>query len=69
MIRWSWTRRSGEARLAMAVVGMAAMGGCVSVSAPDKPIVINLNIKISAEVVVKLDGQAKQVIQGNPDIF
>ncbi|MGJ3647777.1 YnbE family lipoprotein [Sphingomonas sp. GlSt437] len=48
---------------------MLVLPGCVSINAPDKPIVIDLNIKISQEVVVRLDGQAKQVIQGNPTIF
>lgn len=51
----------------VAVTGLA--GGCVNVTAPDKPIVINLNVKISAEVVLRLDGQAKELIQSNPSIF
>lgn len=46
-----------------------AAGGCVNVSAPDKPIVINLNINISQEVVYRLDGEAKSLIQQNPGIF
>jgi hypothetical protein len=46
-----------------------ALGGCINVTAPDKPIVINLNINITQQVVYKLDGQAKELIQGNPDIF
>ncbi len=45
------------------------MGGCVNVTAPDKPIVINLNISVTQEVVYKLDGQAKSLIQQNPGIF
>ena len=44
-------------------------GGCVNVSAPDKPIVINLNINITQEVVYRLDGEAKTLIQDNPGIF
>jgi hypothetical protein len=51
------------------VLAPVLLGGCVSVSAPDKPIVINLNINITQQIVYKLDGQAKQLIQGNPDIF
>jgi len=42
---------------------------CVSVSAPDKPIVINLNISVTQEVVYRLDGQAKSLIQAQPGIF
>jgi hypothetical protein len=44
-------------------------GGCVSVSAPDKPIEINLNISVTQEVVYRLDNEAKTVIQQNPGIF
>ena len=45
------------------------LGGCVQVSAPDKPIVINLNISVTQEVVYRLDGEAKTLIQQNPGIF
>ena len=44
-------------------------GGCVNVTAPDKPIVINLNISITQEVVYRLDNKAKTLIQENPGIF
>lgn len=54
----------------IAMVGLAAgLGGCVNVTAPEKPIVINLNISITQEVVYRLDGQAKSLIQQNPGIF
>ncbi len=46
-----------------------AASGCVNVSAPDKPIEINLNITITQDVVLKLDTQAKSLIQQNPGIF
>lgn len=42
---------------------------CVNVTAPDKPIVINLNINVTQQVVYRLDGQAKELIQTNPGIF
>jgi len=45
------------------------LSACVNVSAPDKPIVINLNISVTQEVVYKLDGDAKSLIQQNPGIF
>ena len=45
------------------------LGGCVNVSAPDKPIVINLNISVTQEVVYRLDSEAKTLIQQNPGIF
>ncbi|MBY0618974.1 MAG: YnbE family lipoprotein [Sphingomonas ursincola] len=47
----------------------ALLGGCVTVTAPDKPIVINLNINIKQEVVYRLDGKAKEVIDENAEIF
>ena len=52
---------------ATSVTGL--LGGCVNVTAPDKPIEINLNINITQQVVYKLDGQAKALIDENPGIF
>ena len=43
--------------------------GCVNVKAPDKPIVINLNINVTQQVVYRLDNSAKQLIDQNPAIF
>ena len=43
--------------------------GCVSITAPDKPIEINLNISVTQEVVYRLDSEAKSLIQQNPGIF
>lgn len=51
------------------MAGSAGLSGCVNVTAPDKPIVINLNINVTQQVVYRLDGQAKELIQKNPDIF
>ncbi|OWK31493.1 YnbE family lipoprotein [Sphingomonas dokdonensis] len=54
----------------MVVVGLGlASGACVNVSAPDKPIVINLNISVTQEVVYRLDNEAKSLIKQNPGIF
>ena len=44
-------------------------GGCVNIYAPEKPIEINLNINVTQEVVYRLDGEAKSLIQQNPGIF
>lgn len=52
-----------------AVSATGLTGGCVSVSAPDKPIEINLNINVTQQVVYRLDGQAKALIDENPGIF
>ena len=41
----------------------------VKVEAPQEPITINLNIKLDAEVRLKIEEQAEEDIQANPDIF
>jgi hypothetical protein len=45
------------------------LGGCITLKAPDKPIVIELNINIKQEVVYRLAGDASQTIDSNKDIF
>ena len=55
---------------ACVIAGLAA--GCtptVKVEAPDKPIVINLNVKIEQEVRVKVDRDVDDLLQNNPDLF
>lgn len=50
----------------------AALAGCqprVAVEAPKEPITINLNIKLDADVRVKLEEQAGKDVQENPEIF
>ena len=47
----------------------ALAGGCVQVSAPEKPIEINLNINIRQEVVVSLRDDARELIEDNPGVF
>ncbi len=52
------------------VAGLAA--GCqptVKVEAPKEPITINLNIKIEADVLVRVEDKAKDDIAANPDVF
>ena len=44
-------------------------GGCVEVSAPEKPIEINLNINIRQEVVVRLQEDVRDLINKNPGVF
>jgi hypothetical protein len=57
------------AALAVMVAGSTAVAGCISVNAPDKPIVIELNINIKQEVIYRLAEDVKQNIEANPDIF
>jgi hypothetical protein len=48
-----------------------ALAGCVTakIEAPDKPIEINLNVKIDQEVRIKMDKEVEDLIANNPDIF
>ncbi|WP_420382667.1 YnbE family lipoprotein [Novosphingobium sp.] len=46
-----------------------ALGGCITVKAPDKPIVIELNVNIKQEVIYRLSGDAAQTIDKNAEIF
>lgn len=56
-------------RAATFLLPMAALAGCVNISAPDKPIEITLNINVTQEVVYRLDSEAKSLIKQNPGIF
>ena len=46
-----------------------ALSGCISVNAPDKPIVIELNINIKQEVIYRLAADAEKTIDENAGIF
>lgn len=48
------------------------MCGCsptVSLQAPDKPLEINLNVKIDHQISVKVDKQLDDLMSKNKDIF
>lgn len=47
----------------------SVLTGCVQITAPDKPIVINLNIAIRQEILYKLSAPSKKVIENNPGVF
>lgn len=55
----------------MLVVGAlaVAVSGCITVKAPEKPIVIELNINIKQEVVYRLAPDAAKTIDANKGIF
>lgn len=61
-------RRAWGAAALMLVTG-SMLSGCISVNAPDKPIVIELNINIKQEVIYRLAEDVKQNIESNPEIF
>jgi len=50
-------------------MALLAGSGCVSVNAPDKPIVIELNINIKQEVIYRLADDVRSNIEANPEIF
>lgn len=52
------------------VIGLAGLlTGCINIQAPDKPIVIQLDINIRADVVLALAQDAADTIDENADIF
>ena len=52
-----------------AVAATAACQPTVKLEAPQEPITINLNIKLDADVRIKLEKQAEDDIDANPEIF
>lgn len=48
---------------------LVALAACIQVRAPEKPIEINLNVKVQQEVVVRLQQDARQLIENNPELF
>ncbi|WP_234028980.1 YnbE family lipoprotein [Aurantiacibacter spongiae] len=64
MRRWRARQRS-----AMAMLGAIPLAGCITLEAPDEPIVIELNINITQEVVYRLAEDAGNTIDENAEIF
>ncbi len=48
---------------------LSACQPTVRVEAPQEPITINLNIKLDADIRLKIEEQAEEDIAANPDIF
>ena len=67
------SKRMMQGRPAMMMAMLAAMAsglaGCITLEAPDKPIVIELNINITQEVIYRLAEDAGNTIEENADIF
>lgn len=56
--------------IAAAAIGLAACTTHrVTLEGGEKPIEVNLNVKIDQEVRVKLDREIEDLIAENPDIF
>jgi hypothetical protein len=52
-----------------AAIGASACTPTVQIVAPDKPITINLNVKIDQEIRYKIDKDLEDAIAANPDLF
>ncbi len=61
------TKTRGSA-IAVALLSVP-LSSCITVSPPDKPIEINLNVDIRQEVLVRLRDDVENLIQENPDAF
>lgn len=62
----------GYTRLVAALCALAVAAACeptVKVEAPQEPITINLNIKLDADVRLRVEEQAQEDIAENPNIF
>ena len=72
-ICFSWIRlvlkTPATMRWPVTLLMAGALVGCIQVRAPDKPIEINLNVKVQQEVVVRLQQDAKDLITNNPELF
>lgn len=51
------------------VLVLAGCNPTVKIEAPDKPIEINLNVKIEQEVRVRVDRDLDDLLAKNPDLF
>ena len=68
--RWARSASPLAAGAVLALgVGLSACNPTVKVEAPDKPIVINLNVKIEQEVRIKVDKDVENLVNENPNLF
>ncbi|QYK03299.1 YnbE family lipoprotein [Shewanella psychrotolerans] len=57
--------------MTLGLTGVLLLGGCtptVKIEPPDKPIVINLNVKIEHEIKIKVDKELDELIN-NDELF
>ena len=83
MNSWSIEKRWGGGlplflrRRSTVVPGVVILAGCVlagcqptvKIEAPDRPIEINLNVKIEHEIRVKVDRDLDDLLASNPELF
>jgi hypothetical protein len=59
-------------RILLVAASAAALSACtptIRIEPSDKPIKIDLNVKIDQEVRIKLDREVEDLIASNPDLF
>jgi hypothetical protein len=59
-------------RILLVAVSAAALAACtptVRIEPSDKPIKIDLNVKIDQTVRIQLDREVEELITSNPDLF
>jgi hypothetical protein len=61
--------RHSAIRRGSIVAAAVTLGGCIQVTAPEKPIEINLNVTIRQEVVVSLRDDVKNLDKQFPGVF
>ena len=55
-----------------AVIGLLLLTACtprVEIMVPDKPITVNLNVKIDHEIRVRVDRELEQLFEQEKDLF
>ena len=62
-------RRLVGAGRVLVLFGLIPASGCITLEAPDKPIVIELNINITQEVIYRLAEDAGNTLNENAGIF
>ncbi len=60
---------TARAVLLAAGLALAACQPSIQLKAPDKPIVINLNIKIEREVRIKIEREVEDLLRDRKDLF
>jgi hypothetical protein len=63
------TRTLAAGALLATAAGTGACTPTIKLAAPDKPIEINLNVKIDATVRHQIDQELEDLIAANPDLF
>lgn len=70
--RPQWTMFRRKSAFFIPIVAGVILAACqptVKIVAPDKPIEINLNVKIEQEIRVKVDRDLDDLLASNPELF